>query len=309
MAIVDLYPDHPGQMPDNYRMAGIYTMKKQSSFALQAEHYSPGMGLKAEANAFFSFFPATYYGIGGLGDETGEDYSSFNWNADARLGFELAPTLYLGPALRWFSYSIKERQVGGMLERGDIEGSRGARAVLLGPRLTYEGRDSALAAARGYYADFSFVYGPEILGADSAFSLSSLDLRGYVEPFRGFGAVVAAQLFAATAIGSPPFQELQKMGGDQRLRGYLDAEYLDTTVALAQLELRSPNVWRFGFALFGGVGLIGRDSASLEFKEPHFSRGMGIRFLLDEKSRAKLRMDIAWGERDMELYFQLGEAF
>jgi outer membrane protein assembly factor BamA len=309
MAIVDLYPDHPGQTPDNYRMAGIYTIKKQSSFALQAEHYSPGMGLKAEANAFFSLYPATYYGIGGPEDGVEEDYSSLNWNADARLGFELAPALYLGPSLRWSSYSIKERQAGGILERGNIEGSRGAGAILIGPRLTYEGRDSALAAARGYYADFSFAYGPEFLGADSAFSLSTLDLRGYAEPFRDFGAVIAAQLFAATAFGSPPFQELPKMGGDGRLRGYLDAEYLDKTVALAQLELRSPTLWRFGFTLFGGVGLIGRDSGSLDFEEPHFARGMGLRFLLDQKSRAKLRMDIAWGEGEMQVYFQFGEAF
>jgi hypothetical protein len=305
----DFYPDLPDQKQDSYRAMGIFTAKKQCSVSLQAEHFSPGNGLKLDADAGFSRYPSVYYGIGGPEDDLEEDYTSVGLSLDVAAGFRLAPELYLGPYVRWSRYSMEELQSGGVLERGELEGSDGANVVLFGPRLTYEGRDSMTAAGRGYYADVSWVYSPKALGADTTFSLASVDLRAYAKPFAGFGMVVASQVFMSTATGDPPFQELPMLGGDGRLRGLYGPMYQDKTVVFGQVELRSPPVWRLGFTAFGGIGAMGSEFARVDFDEPYFVGGLGLRILLDKESGLNLRMDIAWGNGGPQMYFQLGEAF
>jgi outer membrane protein assembly factor BamA len=99
------------------------------------------------------------------------------------------------------------------------------------------------------------------------------------------------------------------MGGDGMLRGYLEAKYQDKAVAIAQAELRLPVFWRFGLAVFGGVGFIGSDALDLSLDDPRFAGGLGFRFLVDKNSGTNLRMDLAWGESQPQLYFELGEAF
>jgi outer membrane protein assembly factor BamA len=309
MAIGNLYPDRSEQLQDSYRLAGIYTVKRQSSFALQAEHYIPGNGLKLDADASFSRYPSTFYGIGGPWGGTEEDYTQEACLADATLGFAIAPALYLGPRVRWTRYSMQDRESGGFLDRGEIEGSGGANVLLLGPVLSYEGRDSPMAPTRGCFVELVSAYSPKSLGGSSSFSSSSIDLRAYAKPFADFGAVAAVKLYAAMAQGEVPFQELPKMGGDGMLRGYLEAKYQDKAVAIAQAELRLPVFWRFGLAVFGGVGFIGSDALDLSLDDPRFAGGLGFRFLVDKNSGTNLRMDLAWGESQPQLYFELGEAF
>jgi outer membrane protein assembly factor BamA len=305
----DFHPEIPNQMQDDYQAVALITVKHQTVFALQAEHYSPGNGLKLDADASYSNYPSTYYGIGGPSDGREEDYTSRSGSAYASLGFKLVPGLYLGPYIRWTGYSVEDKQDGGELERGEVEGSKGASVLLAGPRLTYEGRDAPQAATRGYYADASCYISPEVLGAKTAFSLAALDLRAYATPVKSFSAVLAGQVYMSTTLGEAPFQELPELGGDKKLRGYLDTEYMDKALAFAQVELRSPMLWRFGLAAFGGVGAIGPSLASLDFSDTRFAEGLGLRILLDKESGARIRIDMARGEGEPVMYFQFGEAF
>jgi len=309
MAVGELSPGYQDQKQDCYRLMGMYTVKSQSAFAFQGEHFSPGNGIKLDADASFSNFPSVFYGIGGPGGGVEEGYTIRCWNLDASAGFKMAPELYLGPSVRWTSSSVSDRQAGGVLEGGEVEGSGGASYVLAGPRLTYEGRDSSIAPARGFYADLGVAYSPSFAGDTAPFSISLVDLRGYFKPVDGLGAIVAGQVLASTTAGDPPLQELPRLGGDGRLRGFIADRYVDRAVALAQVEVRAPVVWRLGLAAFCGVGALGPSIGELKLSDPLFAEGLGLRILLDKKSGTNLRVDLAWGEGKMQTYFQLGEAF
>jgi outer membrane protein assembly factor BamA len=309
MAVENSKTENLKQLLDSYRVVGLYTAEKQIEFAFSGEHYSSDNNLQVKLDADYIRSPGIFYGIGGPVQGLDEDYTTVGLCIDASMGFALARGLYLGPSFTFKNHSMIEGVAEGVLRNGDIEGASGARVLGPGLRLSYEGRDSPIAASRGYFADLSTTFSPEAIGASSTVSFWALDLRGYATPLEGYKAVIAGQVYTAFTIGDTPFQELPELGGDERLRGYIREEYRDKCMIMAQGEVRLPLWWRLGLALFGGVGQIGESYSGLSLDDVRFGKGFGIRFLIDKESAANLRIDLAWGDEGPEVYFQLGEAF
>jgi hypothetical protein len=309
MAVGNATPENPGQLLDTCRLIGLYTVKKQMSFSLQGEHYTPGNNRRFELQACYSRYSSLYYGIGGPEDGVEEDYGEEELGLKASMGFALSRGLYLGPTFTFENYSMTERISEETPGNGAMEGPSGARVVSPGIRLLFEGRDSSVAASRGYFVDLSASLSSEAIGASSAFNKWALDLRAYATPLEGYKAIIAGQVYAAFIAGDPPYQELPMLGGDTRLRGYIVDEYRDKCMVMAQTEVRLPLWWRFGIVLFGGVGEVAGNSSDFSLDDARFAEGFGLRFLVDKKSSANLRIDAAWGDGGPEVYFQLGEAF
>lgn len=110
--------------------------------------------------------------------------------------------------------------------------------------------------------------------------------------------------------GVVPFQSMPALGGAQRMRGFFDWRFRDDHMVAAQLEYRFPVWWRFGAAVFGGVGDVAPELDAFELGGLELAGGAGVRLALNPKDRVNLRFDFgATSEGDANLYITLGEAF
>jgi Omp85 superfamily domain len=294
-----------------FRGGGFATLNAQAEAFAGMEYATPGNGLRLTADGYVARFPNKFFGIGpDAGTEEG--YVPFECVLDGTVGFLLTPGLYLGPRLRLFASWMQQRAPDGALIQGTVAGSDGTGLVAPGYRLTADTRDSSVEATRGVFVDFSGTWSFVTFGGSSYPSVS-LDARLFYAPFSALIAerkiVLAAQLCWAYAGGTPPFQELPRLGGDELMRGYYDGRYRDNALVAMQAEIRIPVWWRFGLAVFGGAGQVAQDPLSFRLENTRLSGGAGLRFVMDEKSGASLRADVAVGADGVDFYFNIGEAF
>ena len=290
------------------RGGGFASLNGQAEGFVSGEYFLPDDRMRFTLDSYAARFPNKFFGIG-PDAATEEDYVPFECAVDVTAGFRLAPGLYLGPRLRWFSSWMQEIDGNGALAQGAVPGSGGAGLIAPGFRLTWEGRDSPVAPTRGFFAELSGSEAFTTFGSGSDFPSISLDARVYHAPFRQWKVVFAAQLVAALTGGDPPFQELPRLGGDELLRGYFDGRYRDRALLAVQGEVRIPVWWRFGVVVFAAAGQVAHDALAFRAENTKLSAGAGLRFILDEKSGAGFRADVAVGESGADFYFNLGEAF
>ncbi len=300
-------PGDPAQRENVFRGGGFLSLNGQAEAFAGMEYYTPGNFIRVNVESYVARYPNKYFGIGpDAGSE--EDYVPLECVLDGTAGFRLAPDLYLGPRLRLFGSWMQERAAGGALIQGGVAGSDGAGLASPGFRLTWDTRDSSVEPTRGFSADLAGSWSFVTFGGSSYPSVV-VDARAYHSPFADRKVVLAGQLYGAWAGGTPPFQELPRLGGDELMRGYYDGRYRDNALVAAQAEIRIPVWWRFGVALFGAAGLVAGDPLSFRFDETKLCGGAGLRFVLDESSGAALRADVALSGDGADFYFNLGEAF
>ncbi|HYH56974.1 MAG TPA: polymerase, partial [Anseongella sp.] len=80
--------------------------------------------------------------------------------------------------------------------------------------------------------------------------------------------------------------------------------------ATLQTELRTPVVWRFGVAAFGGLTKVYNWTDRFEIGRVKPNYGGGLRFLIDRKNDINLRLDYARGSDGQDgFYVAFGESF
>ena len=121
-----------------------------------------------------------------------------------------------------------------------------------------------------------------------------------------------------------PFWELEELGGDDTLQGFLPRRFLGSGRVLLNAEYRARlggftffRLWylQFDGALFGGVGRVfidrddlGRRFAPSDVARPRVSGGPGLRIALSQALVA--RIDVGFSQEETGiLYFAFGHAF
>ena len=294
-----------------FRGGGFATLNAQAEVFAGMEYATPGKGLRLTVESYAARYPNKYFGTGpDAGTEEG--YVPFECMLDGTVGFLLIPGLYLGPRLRLFGSWMRQRDPGGALIQGVVAGSDGTGLVAPGLRLTADTRDSPVEATSGFLIDVASSWSFVTFGG-SSYPAATVDARLFSSLFSAplveRKVVLAAQLYWAYAGGTPPFQELPRLGGDELMRGYYDGRYRDNALVAVQAEIRLPVWWRFGLVAFGAAGQVARDPLSFRMGNTKLCGGAGLRFVLDEKSGASIRADVAMGADGADFYFNLGEAF
>ena len=120
--------------------------------------------------------------------------------------------------------------------------------------------------------------------------------------------ILATRVKAAISTGDVPFQGQSVVGQDD-IRGYSSGKYRDNQVYAVQAEYR----WRF-YKKFGMVGFLGVATAIEKIEDlprgellPGF--GVGFRYMMIEKERINIGVDVAVGKDDWGMYFRIGESF
>lgn len=183
----------------------------------------------------------------------------------------------------------------------------------------YDSRDNAVNPYSGRFAFANIRMNPEFLGSSDNSSILWLEYRDYLHlskarprhliGFWTYGWFVTS--------GKVPYLDLPAVGWDQfgrSGRAYTQGRFRGQNVMYTELEYRVPLQRKK--EMFGAVAFVNGTTASntdgdislYEYLDVGY--GIGLRVMINKKSRANLNIDYAWGEYGAQgFYFGLNEVF
>ncbi|MCL2155130.1 MAG: BamA/TamA family outer membrane protein [Leptospirales bacterium] len=308
-AIINLIPQDQsvGAQEDHIKVMAYYTQNKQYGVLLENEFYFLNDFLQVRCDTGIEKFPSEYYGIGpDTPDSMKENYTYKG------IPFFFAPlvkvfnSLYIGPAFDFMRYSVEKYETGGEIHRMSAD-SRLTKISGIGGIISYDTREDDFYTYRGELIEVSFIRYSERMGSDYNYNKFSINIKKY---YKLYSSVICGQIYTEMLGGDIPFYSYPSIGGDNvnNLRGYLDARYVDKFLTNIQIEYRFPVIWRFGMALFAGIGEAEHKFSAFT-NHPHAAGGAGVRFMIDEESKINLRLDFAYNGNEVLTYFNILEAF
>lgn len=312
----------------NARVQYWRTAKKQSLLQLTHTIYTPGEKyyLNGEISAYDQLL--YYYGKGNNTPTSNQSNLAYKLLiVNQRVQKAIAPNLFFGALYRLTDMSqIKaegtaDDQGANYFLRDPRVSDRermGTTVSGLGPVITLDTRDVALAAFRGDLLDASVVFNGKGLGSDYKFIRYQIDARHF-QPVFSDKTILALEFLGQFHTGDVPFRELAGIGANlggalynnaNLLRGIYEQRYCDRQMMMFQAELRQHLFWRIDGAAFAGVGEVANGASDFSVNGIRGSGGAGIRFNLIRRDRLNLRLDYAVGAGTSPgIYFAIGEAF
>jgi outer membrane protein assembly factor BamA len=185
----------------------------------------------------------------------------------------------------------------------------------------YDTRDNINSAYKGKYAQLTFRVNPEFLGSDKNSTSLWAEYRDYFDLTKNHKNMLALWTYGSfQTSGSLPYMNLPAIGYDQYSssgRGYTQGRIRGQSLFYTELEYRrklfgsekNPDKW--GMAIFGNVTTATNKDAKIglfEYLDP--AGGIGIRFMVNPKSRTTLCLDYAIGKyKSSGIYLGLNEFF
>jgi len=287
---------------------GTYTLAKQYSLLLKPEIYLKNNSLALFGSLRYERSPQYFYGVGN--DTAAADKESYTPRTFAvQVGVKrrvLGP-LFGGLSFEFEDVVMEEVQEGGLLASSVYAGGDGGMLAGFGASLDWDTRDAVLFPHRGTFIQLlGDAYGA-LAGSDFSFGRLKVDVRRYVPA--GATRVLVLQAFVLTTFGEAPFYKLGLLGGDSLLRGYYRGRFRDRGLALVQAEYRVLVSERIGVVGFAGLANVFPRFADLEPRLIKYSLGTGLRFVINKRDGATLRLDLAWGRASFGFYATAQEAF
>ncbi len=286
----------------------IYTLNKQFKFELIGNIYLKDENLQLSASLKILNYPNKFFGIGNSTvAEDKEKYTSQGSEFSFSLLRRLTGGLRLGAQYNYSQWEISDWLRGGLLELGDIPGSRHGQLSGTALLVNWDTRDNIFYPSHGEWLELNAFTYPSFLGSSFSFSGFRLNLRTYIsflpEQVLALQAVITAQS------GAVPFQKLAQLGGENLLRGYFAGRFRDKNLVALQAEYRLHLVWRFGAVAFAGMGEVGDRWHSFQASTIKYAGGFGLRFRFDKKEKIQIRADMGFGKGSSGFYFSIFEAF
>lgn len=299
----------------------VYTVRNQASLSLWTGFYwGEANDWLVESESFMEHFPTNYYGIGATSEPSYELYTRRQISVNLTGRRRVRGPVYLGVATRFSALDILDIQdpvqpdgsepvvwtADDQLASGNVTGGDGTRTAGVGALARWDTRDNVQSTKSGGLIDLETTAYPTFLSTKHPFTLSTLDMRGFLPVGNG---VLAGQWLTQLGTSDMPFSQMPELGGDNQLRGMFQGRYRDRNATSVQVELRYPIYWRFGASAFAGVGQVAPTPTALLKQAPRWTAGGGLRFELDEDAHTNIRLDFGKGPDGGGLIFTFGEAF
>jgi len=299
----------PGTRASSIRAGVIYTTANQIIAKIEPRIFLEDEEYYVSGDVSFFKFPDKFYGIGNNTPSSAEeDYVPQILRFRAGFDYQFLPRLFGGVVFNFYNYRILQYAEGGELMQGMIPGSSGGRISGAGITLKWDTRDNVFFASRGAYFAVTAITFQRFLGSEFAYTDYTLDLRKYFSFIPG--QYLALQFYGGFTTGEPPFQSLQRLGGEKLMRGYREGRFSDRNYMLLQGEYRFPLYWRFGAVVFAGVGDVSSRIGAFRLPDLKPSYGFGFRFAVNQEERLNIRLDFGFGQRgNSGLYLTASEAF
>ena len=186
----------------------------------------------------------------------------------------------------------------------------------------WDNRDNAITPYTGNYALVTYKTLPKFLGSSKLSTQLWMEYRDYFslsdkEPSHLLSFWTYGQFSIA---GKTPYLALPAIGMDffgRSGRAYTQGRFRGEHLSYTEVEYRFPlKVLKNDPSRFAGVAFVNGTSANSEINnidlydyiEPGY--GIGIRILINKKTRAHLAVDYAWGNYGAHgFYFNINEAF
>ena len=182
--------------------------------------------------------------------------------------------------------------------------------------LLFDTRDNGINATRGWLASASYrTFFKGFVGGDATWQELSLDVRTY-RPLTASGAHRLAFWVMSDLVtgGVAPYLDLPTTGGDARSgRGYTEGRYRGERLMYGEVEYRGALMRNglLGFVAFVNASTIASTEMGSHLFEAYApAAGIGLRVLLNKRSRTNLTSDWAWGKEGSHgFYLGIQEAF
>ena len=299
--------------PSNIRSYLLFSTKGNISADFGIEYYSFQNRRQVFANIVWKNQPELFFGIGNLENPYEEEFQlnlidlEFSFYQQIEV-ITLGSKIYLGPRIGYKNFSITNLNLDAPINAENITGREGGNVIGLGLLLNYDSRDHIYYPKKGSWIELNNFFYQSFFGSDYEFTNFTLDARRYW----GLGGehVLAAQLYASTNFGNPPFTLMALLGGGKRLRGIYEGRFRDNHMVSMQAEYRFPMIWRFGAVLFGGIGRVAPEISAFNLDYWRPAGGAGIRFKFNKRENVHARLDIGYSKYDgLGFYATIKEAF
>lgn len=294
--------------PSSATAVGMYTTRGQAVAELLPEFYVDNNQTHIWNKVEYRNFPDSFWGIGNdAPDEAEERWNEHTFRFRTWARRQVYERLYLGARLDVHYLSVENTVEGGLFSSKQLVGADGGWTSGLGLTVGWDARDSTMRSLEGGFYQVELMGWNRFIGSEYDFFRVTADVRQFVP--LGDDHAFGAQFYAEVLGGNVPFHYMGMLGGDERMRGYFKGRYRDKTLWTAQVEYRSPLLWRFSGVLFAATGGVAPDIGSFRAEDTKWAVGGGLRWLLDEDERINLRADFGFSHETFGLYVNVSEAF
>lgn len=201
---------------------------------------------------------------------------------------------FLGLGFNYQNFLSVNKEHDSFLSRNDILGSNGGKISGLMLFYIFDNRKNRYTPFNGGYIELTLKSNNKAFGSDYTYLDVRLDTRKYFKVFNT--NVIAVQGFCGIQNGNIPYFDLYKLGGDNQMRGYYFGAIRDQNIFMTQIEYRLP-IWNiFGMTAWYGKGKVYSKNEKLTLYEMWNSYGLGLRIMVDSKSKTNLRLDLGFND-------------
>ena len=253
------------------------------------------------------------------------DYDYFKFHQT--VSFEVYKNFYVGGGINldWYA-SIKDKDLD--VENGKYtyhynysqkHGFNDLEYFLSGVslNLVYDSRDNQVNSTRGWFANINYRFNPVLFNNQEYSNVLYAEYRHFI-PLSSKNERYILALWAYGQFitrGKVPYLNLPAIGWDQRSRsgeGYTQGLFRGNGLVYLSTEFRFPitcDQMISGTVFTNFVTASNVDNNVSLFKSIQPAAGLGLRILIDKKTRTNLIVDYAWGNNSKGFYLNAGETF
>lgn len=253
------------------------------------------------------------------------DYNYFKFHQTA--SFEVRKNFYVGGGVNidWYT-NINDKELD--VANGNLtyhynysqqHGFNNLEYFLTGVsfNMVYDSRDNQVNSNRGWFANVNYRFNPVLFDNQQYSNVLYTEFRQFIPLSRKndhyiLGIWAYGQFVTR---GKVPYLNLPAIGWDQRSRsgeGYTQGLFRGDGLIYLSTELRFPitcNQMISGTVFTNFVTASNKDANTSLFHAIQPAAGIGLRILIDKKTRTNLIVDYAWGNSSKGFYLNAGETF
>lgn len=253
------------------------------------------------------------------------DYNYFKFHQTA--SFEVRKNFYVGGGVNidWYT-NINDKELD--VANGNLtyhynysqqHGFNNLEYFLTGVsfNMVYDSRDNQVNSNRGWFANVNYRFNPVLFDNQQYSNVLYTEFRQFIPLLskndRYILGIWAYGQFVTR--GKVPYLNLPAIGWDQRSRsgeGYTQGLFRGDGLIYLSTELRFPitcNQMISGTVFTNFVTASNKDANTSLFHAIQPAAGIGLRILIDKKTRTNLIVDYAWGNSSKGFYLNAGETF
>jgi hypothetical protein len=305
-----LYKIDEASPTSNTMVGGLYTNTDSWLVGIKQTTYLDGDKYRLNGTLGYANLNLDFYGIGSDAGAKGESIPITQKGIFLKpeLLIRVYKDLFIGPRYRAVKLeTIMDVSNLPLIGSNISELERDSLSSGLGIVAKYDSRDIELNPLSGTLFEFSAVFPSDAFGSDFNYQIYEATFNHYAE--LGKRQVLAFNAYGKFTFGDVPFWDLSLFGSKNELRGYVAGQYRDNMLLATQLEYRWQFYKRFGMVAFGGVGEVAPTVDEFDADDLLPSAGVGLRYMVAEKSRVNVSIDFAVGRDSYAFYSRVGEAF